>query len=123
MVYWITGKAKAGKTKLAYKLAEDLRPKGIPVLILDGDDVRDRCPADFSDEGRKNHILRIAGFASIAEEQGITVIIALVSPKKEWRMAARKKLRKSILIYVPGGQLWEGTEYEEPDWEEINYGL
>ncbi len=120
MVYWITGKAKAGKTKLAYKIANDLRAKGIPALILDGDDVRDRVPADFTDEGRKNHILRIAGFASIAEEQGITVIIALVSPKKEWRMEARKKFKNSALLYVPGGQLWEGTTFDEPDWEEMN---
>jgi hypothetical protein len=63
--------------------------------------------------------MTVANYAAIAEKQGFIVIIALISPKKEWRMKARKKFDKSMLIYLPDGILWEGTEYEIPDHEEM----
>jgi len=36
---------------------------------------------------------------------------------------ARKMFRKSLLIHMPNGDLWEGTEYEIPDNEEIMAGI
>lgn len=111
MVIWITGKAKAGKTTMAEAL-QKVMPGS---LILDGDAVRQQFPTTFDDAGRRENILRIAKMAGIAEKQGIPVIVACVSPKKEWREEARKLFRQSILIYVPGGTLWPGTTYEEPD--------
>ena len=120
MVYWITGKSSSGKTVYAKRLKRQLEDLGATVLLLDGDEVRDMFRNDrYEDTARENHIMKIAGFAAIAEKQGIVVIISLVSPKKEWRMKARKMLEKSMLIYMPGGFLWEGTEYEEPDHEEM----
>ena len=120
MIYWITGRKNSGKTTKAYQLALELiTKKGDSIFILDGDQVREKMPTGFSDQERHDHIMRIAGFASLAEEQGHTVIIALISPKKEWRQKAREMFRESRLIYVEGGELWEGTEYEEPDEEEL----
>jgi hypothetical protein len=63
--------------------------------------------------------MTIAKFAAIAESQGLIVIISLLSPKKGWRMKARKLFDKSMLIFMPGGFLWDDTEYEEPDHEEM----
>lgn len=37
-------------------------------------------------------------------------------------MKARKLLKESMLIYVPGEFMWEGTEYKEPDHEEMMCG-
>jgi len=89
-------------------------------LLLDGDSVREQFSnQSYEDEDREKHIIAIADFAALAERQGFIVIIALVSPKKEWRMKARKKFDKSMLIYMPDGKLWEGTTYEEPDHEEM----
>lgn len=122
MVYWITGRASSGKTVYSKRLKEHFEKLGEKVLLLDGDNIRQYFSAGFSDEERKEHILRIAKIAAIAESQGILVIVALVSPKKEWRMTARKMLYKSMLIYMPGGTLWEGTDYEEPDHEEMMCG-
>jgi len=120
LVYWFTGKSSSGKTVYAKRLKRQLEALGQTVLFLDGDEVRDIFTNDsYEDSAREIHIMRIAGFAAIAERQGITVIIALVSPKKKWRMKARKMFEKSMLIYMPGGFLWEGTEYEEPDHEEM----
>ena len=122
MVYWITGRSSSGKTVYAYRLKEQLESCGQSVLLLDGDEVRIHFPAGYEDKDREENIMRIAKIAAIAESQGFVVIVALVSPKKEWRMRARKMLKESMLIYMPCGILWEGTEYEEPDHEEMMCG-
>ena len=120
MVYWITGKSSSGKTVYAKRLKKQFEDLGAKVLLLDGDDVRDKFfNQKYDDESRLEHLMKIAGFASIAEEQGFIVIIAAISPKKEWRMKARKMFNKSMLIYLPGGTLWAGTIYEDPDHEEM----
>lgn len=120
MIYWITGKSSSGKTVYSKRLKSHFERLGEKVLLLDGDDVRDRFDNQkYDDQDRLDHIMRIATFAAIAESQGFIVIIALISPKKEWRMKARKLFNKSMLIYLPGGILWEGTTYEEPDHEEM----
>jgi len=121
MVYWITGKKNAGKTPTAYKLATELLQGGERVIIFDGDNVRNYFETGFSDEDRYNHIMRIARFSALLEDQGFTIIIALVSPKKAWRQEARSLFKKSKLIYVDGGYLWPGTSYEIPDEEELRW--
>ena len=120
MVYLIVGRAKAGKTTRAYQLAWKLTQRGKTVFILDGDQVRELFPTGYSDEDRLAHITRIAKIAKLAEAQGLTVIVAIVAPKKIWRQLARVYWQKSELIYVESGEMWEGTEYEEPDEEEFN---
>jgi len=120
MIYWITGKSSSGKTVYAKRLKKQFEALGAKVLLLDGDDVRDKFSnQEYDDESRLNHIMTIARFGLVAESQGFIVIIALISPKKEWRMKARKLFDKSMLIYMPGGSLWSGTEYDEPDHEEM----
>ena len=120
MVYWLTGKSSAGKTVYSKRLKRQFEELGAKVLLLDGDTVRDQFGnQEYDDNSRFEHIMTIARFAAIAERQGFIVIIALIAPKKEWRMKARKLFEKSMLIYLPGGILWEGTEYEEPDHEEM----
>ena len=121
MVYWITGKSGSGKTTLVYKMAYHEVANGNPkVLVLDGANIRQYFPeGDFTEEGRKRHILTIARFAAVVERQGFTVFIELFSPKKEWREEAAKLFREFRLIYCPGGTVWKGTEYEEPKKEEM----
>jgi len=123
MVYWITGKSSSGKTVYAYRLKKHLEFTGQKVFLLDSDEVRDyNSINDFTEDARERHIMNVSRFASLAEKQGFTVIVAIISPKKEWRMRARKLFKESMLIYMPGGFLWEGTEYEEPDTEEMMCG-
>jgi len=120
MIYWITGKSSSGKTVYSKRLKRQLESLGAKVLLLDGDEVRDQFgDQGYEDNAREKHIMKVASFASLVEKQGFIVIIALLSPKKEWRMKARKLFEKSMLIYMPGGHLWEGTKYEEPDHEEM----
>jgi len=122
MVFWITGKSSAGKTVYAHRLKRHLEKTDSKVLLLDSDEVRAYYSTGFDDADRERQIMRLAKMAVIAESQGFTVIVAVIAPKKEWRMKARKLLKESVLIYMPGGFMWEGTEYEEPDHEEMMCG-
>lgn len=122
MVIWITGKRSSGKTTYAKRFKTFLEDAGQKVLLLDGDEIRDLTgDKDFSDESREQHIMTTARFAALAEKQGFIIIIALVSPKQKWRMEARKLFDKSILIPLPNGELWEGTDYEEVGIEETMF--
>ena len=119
MIIWITGRKGSYKTTTANVLASKYRKEGQAVLVLDGDNVRDHFPCGFTDEDRRENIMRIAHIAAIAEKQNIIVICALISPRKRWRQEARKLFKESRLIYLDGGTLWKGTTYEEPDEEEL----
>jgi adenylylsulfate kinase-like enzyme len=111
MVYWITGRSGAGKTTLANRIAKQTNG-----IVLDGDKIREYFISDFTDEGRESNIMLIAKFAALLEEQGFTVVVACISPKREWRKKAQLLLNECIEICLPFGELWEGTDYEEPDY-------
>ena len=117
MVIWITGKANAGKTTLAYKIHKFFSTSSI---IFDGDEIREIIKSDFTDEGRHNNIMTIAKLAALSEKQGLIAIVALISPKKEWRDEARFLFKESRLIYIEGGELWENTTYDIPSKEETS---
>lgn len=115
MVIWITGKANSGKTTMAKRLAKTVeRP-----VILDGDEMRKIFPAGFKAQDREDNVMHLAKFAALLERQGLTPLVACVSPTKELRQKARQLFESSCLIYMPGGTLWPGTEYEEPDSDEL----
>ena len=120
MIYWVTGKKNSGKTTLAYHLKEILESYGESVVILDGDEIRAEFPIGYNDAVRWKRTYAIGELAVIFERQGVIPIIALLSEKREWRIHTRKLFKKSKLIYQPGGDSIEGTNYEIPDEEELN---
>ena len=102
MVFWFTGLSGAGKTTLAVALTRHLTNLGHPTLFLDGDLVRQSLCSDlgFSMDDRRENIRRIASCAKLAEESGLTVCVACISP-----LSAHRSLAKSIIsdfheIYV-----------------------
>ena len=120
MVYLITGKAGAGKSTYAENLAAELDSEGKRIMLIDADEFRHiHKNNDFSDEGRKRNLFTAAEEAREFEEKGYIVVLAFVSPRKEWRQHMRSMWQESILIYIPGGELWEGTTYETPDEGEL----
>jgi len=115
MVYLITGRANAGKTTYAIRLTEELASMGHRVLRLDGDDFRrDRDNQDFSDAGRLKNLMEAAEAARKAELDGFIVVMAFIAPLREWRDMMRYQWITSRVIYIPGGNLWDGTKYEVP---------
>lgn len=120
MVYLITGKAGAGKTHYAEALAAELKLDGHSVAMIDGDVLREkRKNDDYTDKGRIMNLMDAAEMAAELEAEGKIVICAFVSPKREWRTAMREHWMMSIVVYIPGGSLWKGTEYERPTDGEI----
>lgn len=94
-IFWLTGLPCAGKTTIAKELA-----KKIHAEILDGDDIRRIIKnTDFSPEGRKNHMMSVAEFASILSKYN-NVIVSLVSPIKEVREEIKAMYPNLTEIFV-----------------------
>lgn len=115
-VVLICGKAGAGKTFHAKRLAEELRASGTMVQILDGDVFRKIMGnKDFSGAGRYKNLKAMAETAQMIEANGRMAIVACVAPMKSLREMMRSMWKESRLVYLPGGSLWEGTQYEVPE--------
>jgi adenylylsulfate kinase-like enzyme len=120
MVILVTGKAGAGKSTYAARLAEELKADGISVRVIDGDEERKLYENwDFTDAGRYRHLIEMAKLASLSETRGLTVIVAAIAPKASWRREMMAMWSNSKIVYIPGGELWEGTEYERPGMGEL----
>ena len=93
----------------------DLKAQIPNSVVLDGDEFREYFPAGYEYGAREKNVMRIAKVAAILEKQGTTVIIACVSPYKVLREEAQALFKECIEICMPFGELWEGTEFEEPE--------
>lgn len=121
MVILITGKSGSGKSTHAKKLAEELRAAGLKVQVLDGDVFRAMMGNDdFTDLGRHRNLKAMAETAQMIEANRRMAVVACVAPRKEWRDMMRSHWQESRLVYLPGGELWPGTEYEVPTLEEFD---
>ncbi len=67
---WFTGLSGAGKSTLAAAVSAELRGRGIPVEVLDGDEVRQNLSRGlgFSREDRDINIRRIGYVAKLLDE-------------------------------------------------------
>lgn len=88
---WITGLSGAGKTTLSVEIARQLRVRGCPVCLLDGDVVRQGLSQDlgFAPADRTENVRRVAEVARLANNCDIFVAVALVSPFEQDRRTAR----------------------------------
>lgn len=90
-VVWFTGLSGAGKSTLSEALAPELRRRGMPVEVLDGDIVRTNLSKGlgFSREDRDTNVLRIGFVANLLARNGVAVITAAISPYRATRDANR----------------------------------
>jgi adenylyl-sulfate kinase len=90
-VIWLTGLSGAGKSTIAKSLRLCAVADGVPIAILDGDDVRRGLSQGlgFGQADRRENIRRIAEVARLLSDQGLVVIVAAVSPMRELRALAR----------------------------------
>ena len=80
-IIWITGQPGAGKSTLGRALLDDLKSKGHPVFLVDGDDLRAlTANADYSPAGREANIRRAQDIALYLSRQGQVAIVAVVAP-------------------------------------------
>ena len=90
-VLWLTGLSGAGKSTLAEALEIRLLTRGIRVIHLDGDHLRDGLCADlgFSPEDRRENLRRAGALAQWLVEAGCGVIASFVSPYRGDRDSLR----------------------------------
>ncbi len=91
-VIWLTGLSGAGKSTIAQSLRVRAMADGMPIAILDGDDVRRGLSQGlgFGQADRCENIRRIAEVARLLSDQGVVVLVAAVSPMRSHRAMARK---------------------------------
>ncbi|MCB1733803.1 MAG: adenylyl-sulfate kinase [Gammaproteobacteria bacterium] len=105
-VVWITGLSGAGKSTLARELAAKIRNKDNPVVLLDGDELRDVFGAAASTEtnhgraGRLALALQYAHLCRVIAEQELTVVIATISLFHEVHAWNREYLPGYFEVYL-----------------------
>jgi adenylylsulfate kinase len=82
-VFWLFGRSGAGKTTLALRLREGLLTRGVPVIHLDGDEMRATLCSDlgFRPEARLENHRRIAEVARLLAGQDLNVVVATMAPE------------------------------------------
>jgi cytidine diphosphoramidate kinase len=105
-VIWITGLSGAGKSTLAQALAPRLRSQGGPVVLLDGDELREvfgAVTANADNHGREGRLalaLQYARLCRILASQGFTVVIATISLFREVHAWNRAHLPGYFEVYL-----------------------
>jgi bifunctional enzyme CysN/CysC len=91
LVLWLTGLPGAGKTTIAMNVERELFRREYRVYALDGDTLRTGLTSDldFSEEGRRENIRRVAEVGKLLADAGAIAIISLVSPSAADRAQAR----------------------------------
>ncbi|HHW08651.1 MAG TPA: adenylyl-sulfate kinase [Firmicutes bacterium] len=101
-VLWFTGLSGAGKSTLARLTADVLCRRGLPVEVLDGDEVRTNlCKGlGFSKEDRDTNIRRIGYVARLLCRHGVCVLTAAISPYRETRRQVREEIGHFYEVFV-----------------------
>ncbi|MEV4837980.1 adenylyl-sulfate kinase [Nonomuraea sp. NPDC049486] len=108
-VLWLTGLPGSGKSTIANALERRLHGMGLHTYVLDGDNVRSGLNRDlgFTQGDRAENVRRVAELTRILLDAGLIVIVALVSPFRTDRAAARS-------LFPPGdfAEVWVDTPPE-----------
>jgi len=101
-LYWITGLAGAGKSSVARRLFEVLKPQNLALVYLDGDSLREMFDAIGQyEEGQRHRIsMNYARLSHLLTSQGIDVICATISMFDDVRDWNRKHISNYTEIYL-----------------------
>ena len=101
-VVYLTGLSGAGKTTLAGLVERELHRRGIRTFVLDGDELRRGIGSDlgFSDADRVENVRRVSEIARLMVDAGLLVIVALISPFRAERDAARARFEPGEFMEV-----------------------
>jgi adenylyl-sulfate kinase len=88
---WMTGLPASGKSTVAAAVEARLLTEGRSAYVLDGDNLRHGLNGDlgFSASDRAENVRRTAEVSALLAEAGVVVLVALVSPYRADRAAAR----------------------------------
>lgn len=101
-VVWLTGLSGSGKSTLSRGLEHELFRRNLQAIVLDGDNLRHGLNSNlgFSPEDRSENIRRAAEVGALLASAGHVAIIALISPYRQDRRAAREVARRIDCAFV-----------------------
>lgn len=90
-VFWLFGLSGAGKSTLGRELTAWLRERSRPVLVLDGDRLRQGLCAGlgYDAAGRTENLRRAAETARLAVESDLYVVATFITPLESQRALVR----------------------------------
>jgi adenylylsulfate kinase len=99
---WLTGLPSAGKTTLAFALAERLRDEGHRVEVLDGDELRRHLTKGlgFSRADRDLNVSRVGFVARLLARNGVVALVPVIAPYADMRAAVRAEHEAGGAAYV-----------------------
>jgi adenylyl-sulfate kinase len=99
---WFTGLPASGKSTIAAGLEAHLLGEGRSAYILDGDNLRHGLNGDlgFSAADRAENVRRTAEVSALLADAGVVVLVALVSPYRADRAAARAAHERRSLPFL-----------------------
>mgnify|MGYP001366443826 CR=1 FL=1 len=102
MVVWIIGLSGAGKTTLANEVIAHVRRAQSNIVLIDGDVVREAFGNDlgYTMEDRRTNARRICQLGKLLDDQGINVVVAILSLFPESRSWNRKYLKDYYEVFI-----------------------
>lgn len=122
MLIWIFGQSGAGKSTLAKRLIDVLHTQR--VIHIDGDNIRSIFDnKDYSKAGRlKNGDFAIQ-LAKYLNNQGLDVIVSLITPYIETRRKVKQEFPKAIMVELEYAQDRTPEERLVNDYEKGEHDL
>ena len=99
---WLTGLPGSGKSTIADGAVRRLHALGVHTYVLDGDNVRTGLNKDlgFTPQDRAENVRRVAEVGRLMADAGLVVLVALVSPYRSDREAARAIFPSDMFLEV-----------------------
>lgn len=101
-VIWFTGLPAAGKSTLARALRQRLAAQGIPVQVLDSDELRRQLTPHptYSPAERDWFYDTVIYLAELLARNGVHVLLAATGSRRVYREAARARLPRFAELFV-----------------------
>lgn len=114
--FWLTGLSGAGKSTIAQALKAHLGELRHACVVLDGDHLRSGLCADlgFSPQDRAENIRRVAHVCRLFNDNGLIVIVALISPYAKDRSLAREIIGSERFLEVHIATSLQACEARDP---------
>ena len=99
---WLTGMSGAGKSTITGLVEAELRARGVPLEVLDGDVVRTYLTKGhgFSREDRDENVRRVGWVCELLTRHGGVAIAAVISPYRAVRDELRAQIGRFVEVFV-----------------------
>jgi adenylylsulfate kinase len=99
---WITGLPASGKSTVAAQVVRQMRELGIPVTVLESDELRKNLPTNnsYDEQEREYFYSAMALIGRVLVEHGIAVIFDATANRRAYRDRARQQIARFIEVFV-----------------------